>query len=358
MVDIERTRNSRRVATILKMIEKLTTNRGYLTYALLFYCTVTTLYWLPLVFSVKHRARLCQNLILPLEHQGSPAQDSSSPTHDFPFKIWQTAKTGISTLDPETQTSIQSWNEQNPNHRFEMITYGSSESYVAKTFAQDPALVRDFLALRDPVLRADLVRYLILYGDGGVYADLDTVCLRPIHTWVPAGLKGKVNMVIGIEGDSLGGTMIKGFSQHVGLGQATLAAKPGHFMMKRVIERVLSRLRMLAERQNSTLAAIEASYEDVIDTTGPGVFSECIYDGLSLITGTNVTSSDLTGLTEPRLIGDVLILPVTAFAPGVPHSNAGGPEDKSALVHHLYKGSWKADHPFDADDGNSEDTGS
>lgn len=331
------------------MMEKFTPTRRYLTYVLLFYCIATTLYWIPFIFSAKHRSRVCDNLGISHNHQSS---HSPSRAQDFPFKIWQTAKTGVAALGYDTQSSIQSWTEQNPNHRFEMITDGSSEIYVATTFAQKPEVIRDFLALQDPVLRADLLRYLMLYGDGGIYSDLDTICLRPFHTWIPAAFKDKVNLIIGIEGDSLGGPMIDGFSQHVGLGQSTLAAKPGHFMMEHIIERVLTQLRLLAERQNCTLATIEASYKDVIDTTGPGVFSETVYRGLSNMTGTNFTSSNLTGLMEPRLIGDVLILPVTAFAPGVPHSNARGVEDESALVQHLYHGSWKADHPFAADDAN------
>ena len=193
------------------------------------------------------------------------------------------------------------------------------------------------------MLRADILRYLILYAHGGIYTDVDTVCLKPFSTWIPAAFKNKTNVIVGIEGESLGGPIIEGFSHHVGIGQWTVAAKPGHFMLERVIERVLSRLRMLAEKQNSTISDLQPSYKDVIDTTGPGVFTECIYEDLSTVTGTNVSSSNLTGLTEPRLIGDVLILPVTAFAPGVPHSNAKSIEDESALVQHLFAGSWKHD---------------
>ena len=335
---------SRCLATILKMMEKLTTSRRYLIYALLFYCVATSIYWIPFIFSAKHRSRVCNNLKISQDHQSSRP---SPQGQDFPLKIWQTAKTGVAAQDPGTRSSILSWIEQNPKHRYETITDGSSEIYIAKTFADKPEVVRDFLALQDPVLRADLLRYLMLYGDGGIYTDLDTVCLRPFHEWIPAAFKDEVNLIIGIEGDSLGGPLIPGFSQHVGLGQSTLATKPGHPMMERVIEHVLTQLRLLAETQNCTLSTIQAFYKDVIDTTGPGVFSETVYHGLSDITGTNFTSSNLTGLKEPRLIGDVLILPVTAFAPGVPHSNAGGVEDESALVQHLYHGSWKADHPYE-----------
>ena len=328
-------------AFALKMTEKLTKNGRYLVNALVFCCLATSLYGLLSLSFVRQRLRLSRKVSLP--------QDSySSLPGEFPLKIWQTSKSGVIPQDQETQWHIQTWIEQNPNHRYEMATDGSCQIYVRDTFAHKPEIVHHFLALQDPVMRADFLRYLFLYGSGGIYSDLDTICLRPFDTWIPAGFKNKTNLIIGIEGDSLGGPMIPGFSHHVGLGQWTLAAKPGHVMLERMIESVLSGLTMLAERQNRTLADFEASYQDVIDTTGPGAFSKCVYHELSLATGSNFTSSNLTGLTEARLIGDVLILPVTAFANGVPHSNAKGPEDEGALVQHLFHGSWKGTHVFES----------
>lgn len=197
------------------MSERPTINRRCLVYTLLFYCLGTTVCLLPFL---RYRSRLCQKL--------TPSQDPHSflqqirflEDHDFPLKIWQKAMTGVSALDPVTQSWIRSWIEQNPNHRYEMLTDGSSESYVIRNFAQKPELIHDFLILQDPVLRADLLRYLLIYGDGGIYSDLDTVCLRPFDTWIPTAFNDRVNLIIGIERDSLGGPKTSGTIHDVGLG--------------------------------------------------------------------------------------------------------------------------------------------
>ena len=42
----------------------------------------------------------------------------------------------------------------------------------------------------------------------------------------------------------------------------------------------------------------------------------------------------------------VLILPINAFGSGQAHSKSGSPDENTALVQHLFKGSWKVDHPF------------
>ena len=45
----------------------------------------------------------------------------------------------------------------------------------------------------------------------------------------------------------------------------------------------------------------------------------------------------------------MLILPINAFGSGQGHSKSGSPDENTALVQHLFKGSWKADHPLAAE---------
>lgn len=208
------------------------------------------------------------------------------------------------------------------------------------------------------MLRADLVQYLFLLHDGGIYTDLDTICLQPISAWIPPKYeKADIGLVLGIEGDSLGGDIISGFSHPVQFATWTMAVKPGHFMIEMIIERVLTQLHLLAESQNTTIAGIEAGYMDVMDTTGPGVFAESIYAGLSRISNSTVSSANLTGMTEPRLFGDVLVLPITSFGAGLGHSNAGSIDDEAALVQHLFAGTWKDDHPLGESKSSDEEEG-
>lgn len=197
------------------------------------------------------------------------------------------------------------------------------------------------------MLRADLVQYLFLYHHGGVYTDLDTICLSPIDTWIPHQFSNStINLVLGIEGDALGGDIIPGFTYPVQFATWTMAVQPRHFIIRKIIDRVVSQIIDLAIRQNTTIENIEASYMDVMDTTGPGVFAESVYAGLSEIEGGKVDSANLTGMKEPRLFRDVLVLPVTGFGAGLPHSEAGSVDDDGAFVQHLFAGSWKNAHPF------------
>lgn len=197
------------------------------------------------------------------------------------------------------------------------------------------------------MLHADLVRYLLLYHHGGVYTDLDTVCLSSIDTWIPPQFSNStINLILGIEGDALGGDIIPGFTYPVQFATWTMVVQPGHFIIRKIIDRVVSQVIDLAAGQNTSIENIEASYMDVMDTTGPGVFAESVYAGLSEIEGGKVDSANLTGMKEPRLFGDVLVLPVSGFGAGLGHSEAGSIDDEGAFVQHLFAGSWKNEHPF------------
>ena len=77
-----------------------------------------------------------------------------------------------------------SWRRLNPDSRYELFIDGSMDRWVRSTFASVPALVLAWAALPDVIFKADLFRLLILFAEGGVYTDSDTVCLRPIADWL------------------------------------------------------------------------------------------------------------------------------------------------------------------------------
>ena len=264
----------------------------------------------------------------------------------FPRKIWQTSKASAAALEEDDRRAIQSWLKLNQKHRYEIITRFSAESYVNEKFSNRPDILETFQDLQDPILRADLIRYLVLLGDGGVYSDIDTMCLIPIEDWIPQAYRDKTSLVIGVEYDSLGQGRWVDWTLDLQFATWAMLSKPGHLAMEITVDRVVQRLRKLAQNQGTTVAGIKPSFREVLDTTGPALFTNAVFESLSFTTGTNFTWLNVTGLVSARLVGDVLILPINAFGSGQQHSNSGSPEGETALVHHLFKGSWKGDHPI------------
>lgn len=75
----------------------------------------------------------------------------------------------------------QSWKSKNPGFEYRLWTDEDNDDLVALHYPQ----FREFYAsLPKAIMRADMVRALYLHRHGGVYADLDTWCLRPIDGFI------------------------------------------------------------------------------------------------------------------------------------------------------------------------------
>lgn len=114
--------------------------------------------------------------------------------------------------------------------------------------------------------------------------------------------------------------------------------------MKKIVKKVVATLTQTVERNNISIADFKPSDDEVIQISGSFIWTSAVMEALSEATGTNVNYLNLTGMTESRLFGDVLMLPIDGFGVGQPHSNSTrdgnqGPGD--IYVRHQWKGSWK-----------------
>ena len=274
----------------------------------------------------------------------------------FPKKIWQSWKGPRWTLGPRTQSLVRSWIESNPDHRYELLTDRSAETYMRDRYAHRPDISDTFLAIQDPILRADLLRYTVMLSDGGVYTDIDTNPLKPIHQWLSSDLAERASLVIGIEIDQPEGPTWSSWHYPYGFCQWTLMAKPGHMLMERIVTNVVTNLNKYAGDHNQTLGSIQLDFEEVLALTGPAAFTDTVLALLTELTDSNVTWSNITRPQGPQLFGDVLVLPIDAFASGQKHSNSGPSHGEDVLAQHLFRSSWSKSHSLhavqDGDDKN------
>lgn len=278
--------------------------------------------------------------------EAKPALSSPSFEVGFPRKIFQTAPSSPATLPSGDWPAIQTWTDLNPNHRYEILTHDTAESYITEKFPHDPSIFETFSKIRDPILRADMIRYIVLLGDGGVYSDLDTVSHQPISKWVPQEYRDKANVVVGIEYDKLDGQRWLDWTLDLQFCTWAIMAKPSHPVLLKAVKHGISQINALAKKHGTSVPDLKVSFLEVLDTTGPAAFTRAVFAYLSEMLKEEYTWLNLTGMTEPRLVADVLILPINAFGSGQLHSHSRKTTDDDALVEHLFRGSWKANHDF------------
>lgn len=260
---------------------------------------------------------------------------------DFPKRIWTTAPLSPMRIKKDDADRVRTWMDLNPEHRYELLTDGAAETYVLDRFADDSRVVNAYMGINDFILRADLIRYLALLKDGGVYNDLDVGCLKPIDLWIPPKFKENTSVVLGIEVDNDFGHNRSKLFEFVNW---TIMARRNQPFMRYLVDRVIDNLEVATSKHNTTLANFKPQRQEVIDVTGPMALTQAVFQYLSDTSQTVVTWQNFTKMKRPQLFSGILVLPINAFGAGHQVQWSGADEDGSALVHHHFAGSWKGNH--------------
>jgi alpha 1,6-mannosyltransferase len=257
----------------------------------------------------------------------------------IPPKIWQIYLSFSPDELSSYKSPMHSWISQSPSHAYTILDGQGSLAIVSK-LAKDPKhanMLSSFYAMSRRVLRGDFLRYLLLAIEGGVYSDIDTELLKPIHDWVPDEYKTRTRLIVGVEADE--SPPVSRTTYEVQFCQWTLAAASGHPALWMMIERILD---LVKERPfHDPPKNIDYSDDEVLDITGPAGWTETVFQYLNEVSDEPISWRNLTGMREPRLYGDVLILPINGFATGVPHSGASREVAKDSFVKHHFAGAWR-----------------
>ncbi|TKX20246.1 hypothetical protein C1H76_7579 [Elsinoe australis] len=270
---------------------------------------------------------------------GKNVNAAKTVVHDLlqqplPNTIWQTSDFERRRKNVK---NIASWHKLNPNYKLKHLSDEDSDEFVRKTFSHRPSILRTWNSLYLPVLKSDFLRYLMVLAKGGIYTDIDTECILPVDEWIPEKWgSSTVNAVFGIEYDGPVGWI---FSKPAGFVQYTFMAKAGHPIFENAVSRVMSNLDLTTRYIQEDIWEWNATFEDVLFNTGPGAMSDAVAWHL-VEQGVDFNWEMVKGLKEPKLIADVLILPINAFGTGQAHSNSGKPEYGKVLVSHKFQGGW------------------
>jgi mannosyltransferase OCH1-like enzyme len=270
----------------------------------------------------------------------------------FPKKIWQSWKVDPLNMEERDSTSARTWTAKNPSHRYEVLTDNTDLDYVETNFGPHglnrPDIVYTYRSLTARIIKADLLRYLVMYLEGGVYTDIDVEALKPIDRFIPDRFNERdIDMVVGVEIDQ------PQFEDHPILGkksksfcQWTFMCKPGLPVMMHLIDNIIKWLSDVAKKQNCSVSDIVLDFDEVISGTGPSAFTIAILKEMSRHEGKTITWDTFHELGESKLIGGVLVLTVEAFAAGQGHSDSGNHGGRQALVkHHYHASGWPSKHP-------------
>lgn len=281
----------------------------------------------------------------------SPPQ--TLPGSTFPQKIWQTWKIDPLLFGITETVRATTWLQKNPHMRYEVITDASEMTYIEQHFGPDgfnrPDIVNFYRSVNLPIIKADLLRYMILYAEGGVYTDIDVETLKPFHRFFPERHNEEdYDLIVGIEVDE------PQFRDHPILGpksqsfcQWTIISRPQHPVMIHLIEKIMGWFKGVAKQQGVYISQVELDFDQVITGTGPSAFTSALLEEMNKRRkGPKVTWDTFHNMDESKVVGRVLVLTVEAFCAGQGHSDSGNHGSRGALVkHHYHASNWPSRHP-------------
>lgn len=178
----------------------------------------------------------------------------------------------------------------------QLFTDALANNFVQSTLPTVPSLSRTWRGYPLNVLRADLLRYLLLWYHGGFYADIDvyprvpiSACnsLQPLFSPVDQpGIRHNISLVVCTEIDEpyASSAMKKAWhwSRTYGFIQYTLFA-PRRFspLLRKVIVRALAHSARHNEVDRRWWRKVRYSEEDILEITGPGMFTDGLLNVLS-----------------------------------------------------------------------------
>lgn len=270
-------------------------------------------------------------------------QNSTAPLRTslttLPRIIHQTWKT--TTLPQWALYTVDSWKMLNPAFEHWLWDDASMEDFMRTEYA---ALWPIYSVHLRPVQKADLFRYAVVHKYGGVYADIDVVCVVPIHQWtafVPGIDDANVDMMmVGWEAlVSAKEVAKKHFAVEHQLCQWTFAAVPHHWMLANVLKDI---------QQYYTSGRHEKDIS-IIKSTGPGMFSISIQKSIAQRFNNVTFGSKAFGRQKEQMkttvtrIGGLYILPLEAFGSRGQH-DLHAVQQPQQLVVHNFQGSWKEEY--------------
>ncbi|KAK7932180.1 hypothetical protein PG985_002892 [Apiospora marii] len=278
-----------------------------------------------------------------------PKDTSSTAAATIPKKLW--FKLGPKGLNDKLRKWTETCIQQNPEYEPRYLTDAEADAFVNTQFADRPDIVDTYNALTVPILKADTLRYLLLYAEGGVWFDTDASCEGiPIDDWGVASNTTKTSTQT-LRDNRQRASLIVGWEFDVGLNYEfqrqfvtwAVAAKKGSPHLMAVVDDIIASIRETARTQGLSVAQLNmTNIPDVVHFTGPVRFAKSVLHSLGLDKGDK--EKKYHKLLEPTLVEDVLILPGYALAASMNHYE---PEDRDrvgpSLVVHHYAGSWKND---------------
>ena len=121
-------------------------------------------------------------------------------THSFPKIIWQTHNYKKEDMPIHISQIGATWKNLNPDWDYRYIDHNQRDEMV-RLYPEIYKVYKD----QAPTFQSDIWRFLVTYEHGGCYADMDSVCVKPLE-YLLQDIDPLIEMVTVPKKDGIGNT--------------------------------------------------------------------------------------------------------------------------------------------------------
>jgi FkbM family methyltransferase len=174
----------------------------------------------------------------------------------IPKKIIQTWE--HKNFEPEFQEIIDYWKKNNPDYEYLLFDKNERSLFIKNNFNED--VYETYNLLVPGANKADLFRYCYLYINGGVYVDIDTLCIGKLDNI----LLSEINLVVLIDFNS------NPFEGQHNLACGFIASIPKH-------PALLNSINFIVDNVKNNII-----FQSRLDFTGPGILGRAVNSYIGL----------------------------------------------------------------------------
>lgn len=170
---------------------------------------------------------------------------------------------------PECVREVMDRNKaRNPSYTFKFFDDFAVEQYVRDHTSPKEYFAFQQLNPKCGACRADFFRYVVIYNEGGIYADIKTEFKTPLDDWIHTSSKIKMTVWPWIKYRKLRNLFPKKYrpkSNRYEINQAVIMYPAKHPFLRVVIDEMVERILKKNKKRN-----------DVLSTTGPHMYTAAI----------------------------------------------------------------------------------
>ncbi|KAG0678942.1 membrane-bound alpha-1,6- mannosyltransferase Initiation-specific [Pichia californica] len=205
--------------------------------------------------------------------------------NDIENNIWQlwNYRADDSKFPSKCFTHMERWRVANLEYNHNLITLDEAQIQFFDSFSYDmPEIVNAYNLLPDTRLKYDFLKYLIVFINGGIYADIDTLDAKPLKFWYESTLKPS-KMMVGIDVDYNDVNWDILYNRRLTFSTKIFKSKSHHPFLAKLIARIVYTIYNSIDEINSidwnqAYQNVDSNDEPLIQFTSASIFTDTLFD--------------------------------------------------------------------------------